>query len=192
MPVEVRNFVLKLILDIAKVNNKKKSCNKKFCYDCLQKNFPSFWGSRNNKDWKCPCCSDECTCIQCKKNMIKENNLRNKIDIVGEGNTVGDYKYREQIRTDRCFMERNEDVVMEREAHYKKIMRNDSNMQNNFPLENPNSYKNAVMNENEFYTNEYFNSDNSFDFNKLFKSLQFSKVHLEKFSTFHRPKVIMN
>ena len=181
---------MNLILDVAKVNNKKKSCNKKFCYDCLQKNFPSFWGIRNNKDWKCPCCSDECTCIQCKKNMIKEKNLRNKIEIESEGNSGGVYKYLEHIRADRSFMERNEDVVMERGANVKIRMGNDSNMQNNIPLENLDAYESVCLNENEFFTNEYFNSDNSFDFNKLFKSLQFSKIHLEKFSTFHRPKVI--
>ena len=50
---------------------KKKLCNKKFCYDCLQKSFPSFWEIRNNKDWQCPCCSSECRCSQCRKNLIK-------------------------------------------------------------------------------------------------------------------------
>lgn len=57
--------------------NKRKSCNKKFCFDCLEKHFPVFWEKRNNKDWKCPCCSFECTCIQCKKCVIKE---RTKVD----------------------------------------------------------------------------------------------------------------
>lgn len=50
---------------------KKKTCNKKFCYDCLKKHFPSYYESRFNKDWKCPCCFNECYCGQCKKNIIK-------------------------------------------------------------------------------------------------------------------------
>lgn len=52
-------------------NLKKKNCNKKFCYDCLQKSFPNYWENRINKDWKCPCCFNECGCNQCKKNLIK-------------------------------------------------------------------------------------------------------------------------
>lgn len=51
--------------------SKRKTCNKKFCFDCLEKNFPVFWETRNNKDWKCPCCCGECICNQCKKNMLK-------------------------------------------------------------------------------------------------------------------------
>lgn len=51
---------------------KRKSCNKKFCFDCLEKHFPMFWDKRNNKDWKCPCCSNECNCNQCRKNLLKE------------------------------------------------------------------------------------------------------------------------
>ncbi len=61
-----------LIVDTDKLIFKKKSCNKKFCYDCLKENFPKFWESRAKKDWKCPCCLNECNCSQCKKNWIKE------------------------------------------------------------------------------------------------------------------------
>jgi len=50
---------------------KKKSCNKKFCFDCLEKNFPKHWNNRFNKDWKCPCCSGECFCSYCRKNLLK-------------------------------------------------------------------------------------------------------------------------
>jgi len=30
-----------------------------------------------NKDWKCPCCFNECSCNQCKKNWIKIQNSEN-------------------------------------------------------------------------------------------------------------------
>lgn len=51
---------------------KRKSCNKKFCYDCLKKHFPSFWETRDNRDWKCPCCCNKCTCKLCRKTFCKE------------------------------------------------------------------------------------------------------------------------
>jgi hypothetical protein len=54
---------------------KKKHCNKKFCYDCLQKNFPVYWENRGNKKWKCPCCQNECNCQQCKK-LLKKNSIK--------------------------------------------------------------------------------------------------------------------
>ena len=57
---------------------KKKTCNKKFCYDCLSKHFPSFWETRNNRDWKCPCCCNKCTCKQCQKIILKGFNKEKK------------------------------------------------------------------------------------------------------------------
>ena len=64
--------ILKKKISLKLLNlTKKKTCNKKFCYDCLQKTFPPFWDTRNSKDWKCPCCLNECPCSQCKKVWIK-------------------------------------------------------------------------------------------------------------------------
>jgi hypothetical protein len=62
-------------LDSDRIGLKKKTCNKKFCYDCLQKNFPIFWENRGNKKWKCPCCLSECNCPQCKK-LMKKNSIK--------------------------------------------------------------------------------------------------------------------
>ena len=52
--------------------SKKKNCNKKFCFDCLEKHFPLHWNTRLSKDWRCPCCTEDCCCSQCKKLMLKE------------------------------------------------------------------------------------------------------------------------
>lgn len=59
--------------------SKRKTCNKKFCFDCLEKHFPLFWEKRNNKDWKCPCCSYDCTCVQCKKRVIKDRSKADRL-----------------------------------------------------------------------------------------------------------------
>ena len=68
------------IKDFEKIDSstKKKNCNKKFCYDCLQKYFTQLWELRDLKSWKCPCCLGLCTCSQCKKNWmkIKSKNFR--------------------------------------------------------------------------------------------------------------------
>lgn len=52
--------------------SKKRTCNKKFCFDCLKKHFPLYWETRFSKEWQCPCCSGDCLCIQCKKNSQRE------------------------------------------------------------------------------------------------------------------------
>jgi hypothetical protein len=75
-----RSILLLNILDTEKLNLKKKNCNKKFCYECLQKVFPNFWQKINNKDWKCPCCLDECLCSQCKK--LLKTKLKNTEQII--------------------------------------------------------------------------------------------------------------
>lgn len=51
---------------------KRKACNKKFCFSCLEKNFPTFYANRFSKNWQCPCCSGECFCLHCKKLNLKE------------------------------------------------------------------------------------------------------------------------
>jgi hypothetical protein len=82
MPAGVKLFLF--IKDTEKTCNlKKKTCNKKFCYDCLQKNFPSFWENRMSKDWKCPCCLNECPCSQCKKIWYKSKSQteENKLNL---------------------------------------------------------------------------------------------------------------
>lgn len=53
-------------------STKRKTCNKKFCFSCLEKNFPVFYENRFSKDWQCPCCSGECFCLHCKKINLKE------------------------------------------------------------------------------------------------------------------------
>jgi hypothetical protein len=74
---------------------KKKKCNKKFCYDCLNKNFPIYWENRGNKKWKCPCCLNECDCNQCKKLWIKKNNLWKMNNINVNNNDINDtYEYK--------------------------------------------------------------------------------------------------
>jgi len=62
----------RFISDLNGKYGKKRSCNKKFCFDCLEKHFIKHWESRLNKDWKCPCCTEECNCINCKRVQIRE------------------------------------------------------------------------------------------------------------------------
>lgn len=62
----------RFVFDLNGKHGKKRSCNKKFCFDCLEKHFLKHWESRLKKDWKCPCCTDECNCVNCRKIQIKE------------------------------------------------------------------------------------------------------------------------
>ncbi len=121
--------------------------------------------------------------------MIKEKNSRNKINNEREVNTCKVFKNSERSRPERLIYDG--DVVMDRDGINMMRLGNESNMENNIAAENANVCENFLMNQNESYSHDYINSDNSFDFNKLFKSLQFSKIHLEKFSTFHKPRVNM-
>lgn len=58
---------------------KKSTCSKKFCFECLEKSFPEFFINKDNKDWKCPCCSGECKCHQCIKSNSKKIVISNQI-----------------------------------------------------------------------------------------------------------------
>ena len=60
---------------------KKSTCSKKFCFECLEKSFPEFFINKDNKDWKCPCCSGECKCHQCIKSNSKKNVQLNQLNI---------------------------------------------------------------------------------------------------------------
>ena len=149
----------------------KKICNKKFCYDCLQKNFTLFWTNRSNKDWRCPCCTDECTCVQCKKNLIKEKNSLNKLN-EREMSMNKVHKHKEENQNDLINGERKQ-MDVDRESIYYMQDRADG------------EYVNYDFETN----NDNCSNDSSFDFEKLYETLQFSKVQIDKYSTFLIPRV---
>jgi len=45
-----------------------------------------------NKDWKCPCCFNECFCNQCKKNLIKIQKNNTNTNFL-EKNSIDIYEY---------------------------------------------------------------------------------------------------
>jgi hypothetical protein len=67
--------------------SKKKNCNKKFCFDCLEKHFPLHWNTRLSKDWKCPCCTADCNCSQCRKLILKEKKETESILLTCDSNS---------------------------------------------------------------------------------------------------------
>lgn len=102
MTVQASNACRSKILDEIdnnRTNSKKKTCNKKFCYDCLQKSFPTFWENRNAKDWKCPCCLGECVCIQCKKFWIKQKSANLKQNMNRDDLEEGEPRLTEKATT---------------------------------------------------------------------------------------------
>lgn len=74
-----RTIILKPI-ELSHKSVKRKSCNKKFCFGCLEKNFPKCYTNRFNKEWHCPCCTGECFCPHCKKQNEKELTRERKFD----------------------------------------------------------------------------------------------------------------
>ena len=90
--------------------SKKKNCNKKFCFDCLEKHFPLHWNTRLSKDWKCPCCTADCNCSQCRKLVMKEKKETESILLTCESNSnLSDgkqgKKYYNDKTTSSCFKE---------------------------------------------------------------------------------------
>lgn len=69
------------IIDTEKNNSKKRACDKTFCYNCLSANFPLFLTEIKSREWKCPCCMDQCQCSSCRKNKTKvpKSNMNNTI-----------------------------------------------------------------------------------------------------------------
>lgn len=83
--------------------SKKKNCNKKFCFDCLEKHFPLHWNTRLSKDWRCPCCTEDCSCSQCKKLILKEKKESESIHQTYDTNSnISEGKHIRSINMDKA------------------------------------------------------------------------------------------
>jgi hypothetical protein len=160
MPVEVTSLK-NLRLDTEKTNiTKKKTCNKKFCYDCLQKNFPSFWDSRSSKDWRCPCCLNECPCSQCKKIWVKLKNWKEQSEFEEEKIVK-----KKSVISDHIELEDDEDLISGSSKGEKD--------ENNFYKEDSFKESGAKL----------------FDINSIHSILHNSKISTDKLGPIARPKV---
>lgn len=80
-----------LKIDSEKINFRKKNCSKKFCNKCLSNNFPSFYESIKDNNWKCPCCADQCNCSSCKKIKSKNVKIQNEKSLLSNSESHLDY-----------------------------------------------------------------------------------------------------
>ena len=59
---------------LRKISKKPVSCTRRFCSECLQKNYADLWErrKRNPDTWHCPVCEGVCRCYQCVRKREKD------------------------------------------------------------------------------------------------------------------------